>query len=106
MGLTRIAKKRPTGAYNYGRWALFPWPWVGAALPLAGPLSVLAGLFWLSGRVDVQGMKARGEFRLQRLVDGAMLRQPGESGERHRTYLHRIMCLAAGRCASMTVVEV
>jgi hypothetical protein len=59
----------------------------------------------MSGRVDVKRVQAGREFGLQGVVDGAMLRQPGEPGEGRRAYLHRVMCLASGRCARVTVVE-
>lgn len=73
---------------------------------MTGPLSVSGYRRpFGSGRVDVKRVQARCELRLQGLVDRPVLRQPREPGERRRTYLHRIMCLAAGRCARVTVVE-
>jgi len=53
----------------------------------------------------VQGVKARCEFGLEGVVDGPVLRQPGEPAEGRGADFDCIMRLAARCCASMTVVQ-
>ena len=88
------------------------WPWVesglangGAAFRSLGGLTAGPAVRSLSGGVDVQGVKARCEFGLEGVVDGPVLRQPGEPGEGCRADFDGVMRFAARCCASMTVVQ-
>lgn len=58
-----------------------------------------------SGRVDVEGVEPGREFGLQGVVDRPVAVQPGHAGQGGGADLYRIMCLAPGRCACVTVVE-
>jgi len=53
----------------------------------------------------MQGVEPGGEFSLQGVVDRPVAVQPGHGGKGGGADLYRIMCLAAGRCARVTVVE-
>ena len=59
----------------------------------------------MSGGVDMQGVETGCEFGLEGVVDRTVFRQPGEPAEGRRAYFDCIMRLAAGCCASMTVVQ-
>ena len=53
----------------------------------------------------MQGVQPGGELAFQGVVDRPVAAQPGHGGKVGRADLYRIMCLAAGGCACMTVVE-
>ena len=53
----------------------------------------------------MEGVEAGSELRLQGVIDGPVPVQPGHGGKGRRADLYRIMCLTAGRCARVTVVE-
>ena len=90
--------RRETGSFLRRR------PGLSAALPMAGPLFIVRTRE-CSGCVDMQGVEARGELRLQCIIHGPVFRQPGEAAESRRPDFHSVMRLAAGSCASMTVVQ-
>lgn len=58
-----------------------------------------------SGSINVEGVEAKGELGLQGVVDRAVAVQPSHGGKGGRADLYRIMCLAAGGCTCVTVVE-
>lgn len=53
----------------------------------------------------MEGVEAASELRLQGVIDGPVPVQPGHGGKDGRTDLYSVMCLAAGGCARVTVVE-
>ncbi len=53
----------------------------------------------------MQGVKTRSEFGLEGVVDGPMLRQPGEPAEGRCADFDGVMCFAPGGCASMPMVQ-
>jgi hypothetical protein len=59
-----------------------------------------------SGRVDVQGVQAGRKLALEGVVDRPVTAQPGQAGQGGGPDLHRIVCLAPGRCARMPMVKV
>ena len=53
----------------------------------------------------MQGVQAGVELGLQHIIHGTVFRQPGEAQEGLRSDLDRIVCLAAGGRACVTVVK-
>jgi hypothetical protein len=58
-----------------------------------------------SGGVDVEGVETGRELPLQRLVDRAVFRQPGESRKGPGADVDGIVRFPPRRCASMTLVQ-
>ena len=58
-----------------------------------------------SGRVDMQGVEAGGKLAFQGVIDRPVAGEARKAGKGRRADLDRIVCLAPGGCARMTVVQ-